>query len=288
MLGRAVSKIEPVDGKLIEINRIHSPVESKNLHFRINNNLSEIEILFKSYNITHIINCAGLIRQKMNSNNLNIIQYAIESNVLIPLKLAQLSEKYKFNIIQIGTDCVFSGRKGNYSEQDVHDPIDLYGKTKSLGEISHSRISIIRTSIIGVENKSNNSLLSWLLSQPLNSKLNGYTDQIWNGVTVLQFSKLAEGIVNNQNFENFVGTHHLVPKNSMSKMELLKVLALSFDRNDLKIVPINSGNPVNMSLSTVDPSFNENLWRFAGYDTVPSIQEMILEYSKCMASKERQ
>lgn len=287
MLGRAVSKITPHEFRVIEVNRASQPVEAKNLHFKITHSISEIEALISSGQITHLINCVGLIRQKMDSDHPETLKSALESNVLIPLKLAELSERYGFNIIQIGTDCVFSGKKGNYTELDNHDPVDLYGKTKSLGEIPHSRQTIIRSSIIGFEEGSNKSLLSWLLSQPMNAEVEGYSDQQWNGITVMQFSQLVEGILNKGNWDNLIGTHHFLPSGSVSKLELLRIIAKVFHRNDLVISPVVTNRPANMTLSTVSPEFNEFLWNTAGYRTIPSVEEMIVEYSKRMTLKSR-
>lgn len=282
MLGRAVSRISPRNCRLIEINRAPEPVEPSNSHFRIAKSISEIEAFLKLGNITHLINCAGLIRQKMGQESPSDMSRAIESNVQIPLKLAELSERYGFKIIQIGTDCVFSGREGNYTEADKHSPIDLYGKTKSLGEISHPNLTIIRASIVGVESNSNKSLLSWLLAHPLNSEINGFSDHLWNGITVLQFAKLIEGLINQGNMDDLNGTHHFVPRDSVSKFELLGLIAKAFNRNDLVVRPVESERPANMTLSTVNAAFNESLWKMAGYLTIPSVDEMILEYSKSM------
>jgi dTDP-4-dehydrorhamnose reductase len=287
MLGRAVSKISPHECSVIEVNRASKPVETKNSHFRIANSISEIEEIFKTGDVAYLINCAGLIRQKMDLEYPGTIKSALDSNVVIPLKLAELSDKYGFDVIQIGTDCVFSGNKGNYTEIDKHDPNDLYGRTKSLGEIPHPRLTIIRASIIGIEEGANKSLLSWLLSHPANAEIEGYLDQQWNGITVLHFAKLVEGIINSGNSDDIKGTHHFVPSDSVSKLELLRIIARAFDRDDLIIRPVESKRPADMTLSTVNIAFNESLWNTAGYRSTPTVEEMILEYSKFMTAKSR-
>jgi dTDP-4-dehydrorhamnose reductase len=287
MLGTAVSGMSLDNHEIVEVNRSTGPVNSKNFHFQVKRNLNELEELLKTGEITHLINCIGLIRQKMEKLESHSLENAIEANVLVPLQLANLSEKYELDVIQIGTDCVFSGRTGGYVEVDRHDPIDLYGKTKSLGEIPYPRLSIIRASIIGLEKDSHKSLLSWLLSQPINAQVNGFSDQLWNGITVLQFSKLVEGMINCGKNEYFYGIHHFVPRNSLTKLEVLRSIRSAFEREDLKIEPSKSGNPLDMTLSTVNPIFNEFLWQTAGYKEVPSIEEMISEYSRSMRAQVR-
>ena len=287
MLGRAVSRMSLENHKIVEVNRATYPVNSKNFHFQLKRNLIEVEELLRTGEVTHLINCIGLIRQKMERLESRSAENAIEANVLVPLQLANLSEKYELDVIQIGTDCVFSGRTGGYVEVDRHDPIDLYGKTKSMGEIPYLRLSLIRASIIGLEKDSHKSLLSWLISQPINAQVNGFSDQLWNGITVLQFSKLVEGIINSGKNEYFHGTHHLVPRNSLTKLEVLRLIRAAFEREDLIIKPIKSGTPLNMTLSTVDPKFNEFMWQTAGYQGLPSIEEIISEYSQSMRNQVR-
>lgn len=283
MLGMAISRISLDNHKIVEVNRATSPVSSKNSHFQLTRSLNELEKLLETGEVTHLINCIGLIRQKMEKPEYRSMEKAIEANVLIPLQIKSLSEKYGLDVIQIGTDCVFSGRTGGYVEVDRHDPIDLYGKTKSLGEIPYLRLSVIRTSIIGIEKDSHNSLLSWLLSQPQNAHVSGFSDQLWNGVTVLQFSKLVQGLINDGKSEHFYGTHHLVPRNFLTKWELLREMRASFGREDLEIEQVESGNPINMTLSTIDLKFNEFMWQIAGYQGAPSIKQMISEYSRSMS-----
>jgi dTDP-4-dehydrorhamnose reductase len=180
-------------------------------------------------------------------------------------------------VIQIGTDCVFSGERGNYLETDLFEATDIYSQSKIDGEKNSPFTMIIRTSIIGKEIGRNNSLLNWVLSQEKNAELNGYTNHFWNGLTTLHFSNLVKGIIKSNNFR--AGTFHVLPSDQVSKYELLRIISEKFNRMDLNIVKFETLNPINRSLGTVNSSFNQQLWAQAGYDIIPSIEEMVSEYS---------
>lgn len=284
MLGREVARTKFEGYNIVELNRHHFPVVSSNEHFQIDSRLTDLESGLDLRDVDYVINCAGLIRQKLDERNPSSRSAAIEANIQLPLKLVSMSEKYDFKIFQIGTDCVFSGYKGQYTETDFHDAQDLYGRSKSLGEIPHDNLSILRTSIVGLENESSRSLLSWLISQPKNASVQGFTDQIWNGVSVFHFAKFVSGIINHDKFEEFSGVHHVLPNDNISKYSLLNLFRSAFNREDLEIQPQPSGRDANMTLSTNNPKLNHSLWNLAGYDCPLTIEEMILEYSSIIQS----
>ena len=118
----------------------------------------------------YVINCIGIIKPYINSDNSSDIIKAIKVNSLFPYKLAQTNKK----IIQIATDCVWNGMRGKYLETDPHDAEDIYGKTKSLGEVYSHNFLNLRCSIIGPEKKGYLSLLEWFLHQPKNAEIKGY------------------------------------------------------------------------------------------------------------------
>ena len=284
MLGREVALTNFFGFEVVEINRASAPVLLKNRHIQVDSNLSNVDELMDFSKIEYLVNCAGLIRQKIDEKLPNSRKAALTANFEIPFKLISLSERYNFKIIQIGTDCVYSGKKGNYIETDYHDATDLYGKTKSLGEIPHKNLSVIRASIVGREINTQSSLLSWFLSQPKGAVVSGFTDQLWNGVTVRHFAKFVKGIIEENNFEKFSGTHHIFPTNRVTKEKLLKIFASAFGREDIEVVPVSSGRELDMTLSTNNVNFNETIWELAGYPSALSIEEMIVEYSLAIKS----
>jgi len=109
--------------------------------------------------VDYIINCIGVIKPFIDDDRAK----SIYLNSLFPRELATHCKRYGIKLIHITTDCVFSGRKGNYREDDEHDCLDFYGKSKSLGE-PHKDCMVIRTSIIGEEIHKNASLISWVKS----------------------------------------------------------------------------------------------------------------------------
>lgn len=205
-------------------------------------------------NFDYIINCIGIIKPFCQDNDPEGVLRAIKVNALFPNKLSEVLSKKNVKVIQIATDCVYSGQKGSYVETDKHDPIDVYGKTKSLGEVfSDTNFLNIRCSIIGPEQGTSKSLLEWFLHQKTGSELQGFDHHKWNGVTTLQFAKLCEKIIMKNKFATLRKTdylHHFVPNSLVSKYELLKLFNEVFEK-DYKIKKVdNSGSPVDRSLST--------------------------------------
>lgn len=217
----------------------------------------------------YIINCIGIIKPYINSDNSSDIIKAIKVNSLFPHKLAQTNKK----IIQIATDCVWNGKRGKYLETDPHDAEDIYGKTKSLGEVSSPNFLNFRCSIIGPEIKGHLSLLEWFLHQPKNAEINGYKNHFWNGLTTEAFSKICVGIIKNNSW--FPGLVHIVPADTISKSEMLHIFAKHFNREDIKINDINTDKTVDRTIATNNPLRNAKLWHDAGYNQIPSIKQMI-------------
>jgi dTDP-4-dehydrorhamnose reductase len=133
-----------------------------------------------------IINCVGLIKQDIRVND---HLQTILVNALLPHQINSLCRRYNSRLIHISTDCVFSGKKGNYLESDFCDGDDLYGRSKYLGELSASANAItLRTSIIGHELFSNSSLLEWFLAQ--SGEVQGFSRAIFSGLTTLEIAKV--------------------------------------------------------------------------------------------------
>ncbi len=223
----------------------------------------------------YIINCLGITKPHINADNEQDVARAKLVNSLFPAKLASLAENTGSRVIQIATDCVFSGRKGHYLETDVHDAEDVYGKTKSLGEVVSGSVMHIRVSTIGRELGRSTLLLEWVLSHAQGATIPGFTDHFWNGVTTNHFAKVVRGIIENDGFRS--GLSHLVPADELSKSDLVRQIASAFGRTDLIIKDTESGKPVDRTLSTTNPAFNKSLWAGAGYRDIPTIEQLIAE-----------
>ena len=278
MLGSTMTRVlENISVNICEFNRSGISVtqtnEARKFDIVANSNLLEV---FSGLKIDYIINCVGVIKQLIKPNAEASINLAYKINAEFPEILARYAKKLDIPVIQIGTDCVYSGRAGLYSENSLHDPIDIYGETKNIGELASPDFMLIRCSIIGKELESSNSLLSWVLSQPLNSLINGYTNHFWNGITTLHFSQIVSGIIKLGTFNP--GVLHLVPQDIVSKYDLVRMIARAFDRSDLQIRKFEAESNINRSLVTINPIRNQSLWRDGGYISIPTIEEMISTY----------
>jgi len=207
-----------------------------------------------------LINCVGVILPKIDESNNESVLNAIEVNSVWPRKLSRFIMGSRCKILQIETDCVFHGDHGQYTEIAPHDARDVYGQTKSLGEVSNPAFYHLRCSIVGPE-QGNTSLLGWLLSQPRGASLNGYADHYWNGITTLHFAKLCYAIIKGHTPRNL---QHVVPADTVSKAKLIQLMATAFDRRDLTITPTITGMQVDRTLSTFYPEENRQLWEAAG------------------------
>jgi len=277
MLGATVATYLTEQGHaILEGNRSGIAVSSNSEAIKIKGlSFQDLASIFESEDISYVINCVGLIKQLISETSSESVLEAIQVNTLFPRELEKLANSYDFKVIQIATDCVFSGAKGGYTEDESHSPIDVYGMTKSLGEVRSSKVMTLRCSIVGPEIGGNNSLLSWFLSRPLNDELSGYSNHLWNGLTTLHFAKIVSGILTSNSFNP--GTLHLLPTGVESKGKILEMFANYFERFDLKISQIPAPISVDRTLATTMPSENSRLWKMAGYNEPPTIEQMIAE-----------
>jgi dTDP-4-dehydrorhamnose reductase len=222
-----------------------------------------------------VINCIGAIPQKYPSGSDAEIRQMIELNAFLPQFLNEQSIIHGFRIIQIATDCVFSGKIGKYTEESAHDASDIYGVTKSLGEKYSGSAMVLRCSIIGRHDPSNSSLHNWVLSSQPKATLNGYRNHLWNGITTVAFARIVRGVIDNDLFQS--GLQHLLPSNEVTKDELIRVIAQVNNRSDLKIVSTDHEMTIDRTLRSLNPKKLQLLWGSAGYEKIPSISELVIE-----------
>lgn len=288
MLGLTMAKFLANSGHyVLEMNRTGVPSLEKNevIQFSVEKHY-ELEKKLSGQKIDYIINCIGLIKQRFDEHLESDARLAVEVNSNFPYHLQGIVNKLDIKLIQIGTDCVFSGARGGYTELDQFDAEDLYGKTKLSGEQKSRNSMILRSSIIGIEKGSSFSLLSWLLSQPAKSEIHGFINHFWNGVTTLQFAQIVSGIISADCFAP--GVSHLIPNNVVTKHQILKVAAKAFGREDLRIREFEARQSVNRSLATCNSTRNRQLWALGGYNEIPKVEEMILDYSSWFNSGQTQ
>jgi dTDP-4-dehydrorhamnose reductase len=223
------------------------------------------------------INAIGIIKPYIHDDNAAEVERAVTVNALFPHLLARAAEQSGCQVLQIATDCVYSGHKGHYTEKDNHDALDVYGKTKSIGETFSANMHHLRCSIIGPEPKGHVSLMDWFLQQPCNSRVNGYINHQWNGVTTLHFAKVCQGII--KHAPDLPHIQHVIPTGTLSKAELLQCFGDEYKRGDIAINPVEASEVINRTLSTMNKSLNRQLWEGAGYAQPLSVPEMVAELS---------
>jgi len=177
-----------------------------------------------------IINCIGMLVQQSK----NDISTAILINSYLPHFLSELGNRLDYKLIHISTDCVFSGKEGQYKEDAFKDGDDNYARTKALGEVINDKDLTIRTSIIGPELKNNGTgLLDWFFKQ--SGEIKGYTQAYWSGVTTLELAKATHEMIK----QNITGLFQLCPENKISKYDLLGLFAKIWNK-ELTIVPFDN------------------------------------------------
>lgn len=224
MLGNTVVRFLSIDKK----NRVYATLrksskileeKTSNVHFLKNISLESEDGLLRTFALSRpdvVINCVGLVKQLKSS------QLPIESiliNSLLPHRIARLCEFSNARFIHISTDCVFSGKLGNYSEDDIPDANDLYGRSKLMGEVCYGRSITLRTSIIGHEIERSIGLLEWFLKQEYSIK--GYQKAIFSGLPTVELARvISDYIIPN---ENLTGLYHVAAK-PISKFHLLEII----------------------------------------------------------------
>lgn len=169
---------------------------------------------------TVVINCVGLVKQLENGND---PLAAIPINAILPHRLARLCSLVGARLVHLSTDCVFSGTKGMYSESDIPDAYDVYGRTKLLGEVDYPHTITLRTSIIGHELRGSSSLIGWFLAQTESVK--GFSRAVFSGLPTVEIAKIInEHVLPNAGLH---GLYHL-SADPIDKYQLLKLVAKEY------------------------------------------------------------
>ena len=232
----------------------------------------KLRSLITEINPTHIINCSGITRQRIQQGAST--WEAIIVNTALPKMLDEFGAYRNIPILTIGTDCIYSGNRGGYTEIDVPDGCDVYSMTKILAEKLTPNTTYIRTSVVGPGKPNGLSLFEWFQSQPSEATLNGYINHFWNGITSKTLGEIIWGILN---YEIAPGVQHLVPEGVVSKFEMLKIFKEVTKRSDLLINELSHKDNVNRTLRTVFPDKNVDIWNYAGYANVPNVVHLLRE-----------
>ena len=210
-----------------------------------------------------VINCVGLVKQLMEVDDPLV---AIPINALLPHRIAKLCDVAGARLIHVSTDCVFSGAKGGYCENDYPDASDLYGRSKYLGEVDYPHAITLRTSIIGHELNSAHGLVNWFLRQQ--EQVKGYTNAIFSGLPTVELARVIRDlIIPNTGLK---GVYH-VSAEPISKFDLLQLVAKVYGKN----ITVNPDDVLK-----IDRSLNSDRFRIATGYAPPSWPDLIQQMSE--------
>jgi dTDP-4-dehydrorhamnose reductase len=204
-----------------------------------------------------IINCMGIIKRE----DVPKIDFT-SVNTIFPHTVAYVCESVGAELLHVSTDCVYDGLEGNYDENHIHTADDLYGMSKSGGEVDNA--TVIRTSLIGEEVGQSRSLIEWIKSNA-NKTVNGYTNHVWNGITCLQFAKLCDDIIENGLF--WRGVKHIISPSKITKHDLVKLISDVYELN-INVMPHETEIKCDRSLSSVR---GELIFK------IPELREQLIE-----------
>lgn len=220
-----------------------------------------------------VVNCVGIVKQRGEAKE---AIPSIEVNALLPHRLAEACGGIGARLLHLSTDCVFSGRKGGYTLEDVPDPVDLYGRSKLLGEVGGPGCVTLRTSIIGLELSRKGSLIEWFLAQK--GEIKGFTEAIYTGLTTAEMSRVIEKVL--VEHPDLSGVWQVAAE-KINKYELLSRFSEALGREDVRIVPDDSVR-IDRSLSALE------FEGATGYDP-PGWDEMLSELAlEVQARRQRQ
>jgi len=186
-----------------------------------------------------VVNCVGVVKSLEDSAGMAA---NIRLNALLPHLLHAACREHGARLIQISTDCVFAGTRGSYAETDTPDAIDVYGKTKFLGEVNAEAALTLRTSFIGRELNSSRGLLEWFLANR-GGQVKGYAKAVFSGLTTLEMARVIGMLV--RDFPELSGVYHL----AAAPIDKHRLLSQIRDAMKLDIVvKKDTGVKVNRSL----------------------------------------
>lgn len=208
-----------------------------------------------------VINCVGIIKQLKEAQDPIL---SIKINSLLPHQLANICRDCGARFFHISTDCVFNGKKGNYTELDCSNAEDLYGRTKYLGEVVRENCLTLRTSIIGRELNTQSGLVEWFLSCK-GKKVKGFQKAIYTGFTTTTLAEIIENIIDN--FPKLNGLYQ-VSSEPIDKFKLLGIISDKFGL-DIEIEPETQ--------TVIDRSLDSSCFRKIAGFIPPSWESMIEE-----------
>lgn len=206
-----------------------------------------------------VVNCIGVIKQLKTAKD---PIPTLTTNAVFPHRLVNLCNATGARLITLSTDCVFNGRKGNYTELDAPDAEDLYGRSKNMGEVEGENCLTVRTSIIGRELESAHSLVEWFLTHR-GGRVRGFTGAIYTGFPTIVLADVLANLI--ENYGQLGGVWH-VSSEPVNKYELLLLIRKAYNLN-IEIEPYGDFE--------IDRSLNSSRFRRETGFVPPSWEEMV-------------
>jgi len=237
MLGSAVLRVMAEDRQLEVVASVRSHVAKQLLapdlasRIIVAGDLENHDVMVRLFSETRpqlVVNCIGLVKQLAEADDPLL---AIPINALLPHRLARLCGIAGCRLVHVSTDCVFSGAKGAYTEDDFPDAQDLYGRSKLLGEVCYANAITLRTSVIGHELASSHGLIDWFLSRQ--GHCTGYTRAIFSGLPTFVLARIIRDILLPR--PELAGVYHVAAA-PIGKFDLLRLVADVYGK-DIDIAP---------------------------------------------------
>jgi len=216
-----------------------------------------------------VINAVGAIKQRDLYADIDQTYFI---NGSLPHLLSHLNPNRDGRTIHFSTDCVYTGDRGNYAESTAPDSLDVYGRSKAVGEIAYGRHLTIRTSIIGFETAAHLGLVGWLLRQPTGSSVSGYSRAIFSGLPTVSLSRTVHSLIVGDSER--CGLWH-VASEPITKLELLQRLNAALSLG-LEVTPSDTVR--------IDRSLDDSRFRLATHTLRPNWDTLIAELATDFAS----
>lgn len=230
----------------------------------------DLDRVFAAARPALVVNAVGLVKQLATADD---PLEAVPINTLLPHRLARICRLTGARLVHVSTDCVFSGSKGGYTEDDTPDAVDLYGTSKRLGEVvDDAGVLTLRTSIIGHELRGQHGLVEWFMHAP--DTVQGYTKAIFSGVTTREFARVLRDVVIPR--PDLSGLYHLSAA-PISKFDLIRQIDRAY----------GLGRTIEPSARLViDRSLNSSRWQVMTGYVPPSWDTMIADMRDAQRRRE--
>ena len=242
-----------------------SRTEKSDFYFDATKNVNDVEKYIQEFEPETVINCIGILNKAAEDHK----SLAALVNSYLPHYLDEVCRKNGVKFIHVSTDCVFDGKKGEYTEDSFRDATSFYGQSKALGEFNNDSNLTLRTSIVGPDvNKNGIGLFQWFMNQE--KETSGFDKVIWTGVTTIEFAKCMEKAIQN----NLSGLRHVVNNEAIDKYSLLTLFKKHFNKN----IVINRKS---------DHVSDKSLKRTTDFDfEIPSYDQMVKEMADWVTKHE--